>query len=74
MIEEPAFARQPAAIARKTTIGADDAVTGHDDRDRIGAIGETDGPARFRRAEIRVVSTQVKKWPSKRASRVRRAR
>ena len=38
--QQPTLPLQSAAIAGERRIGADDAVTGHDDRDRVGAIGQ----------------------------------
>src|SRR5699024_1968371 len=41
--EESLLAPQPAAVARKRAVRADDAMAGHDDRDRIGPVGRADG-------------------------------
>src|ERR1700753_784454 len=42
VFQQLALERQAAAIARETAIGADHPVTGHDQGDRIGAIGLAD--------------------------------
>ena len=46
--EQCTFGRQTAAESRERAIRADHAMTGHDDRDRVGAVGQTDGPNSFR--------------------------
>src|SRR5271170_5879551 len=51
--EQPTLSRQTAAIARQLAAGANDAVTGNHDSDRIGAIGETNGALRVGSAEAR---------------------
>src|ERR1700730_14507355 len=43
MFEEPLLAFHTAAVAGEGAVGSDDAVTGNDDSDGIGAVGETDG-------------------------------
>jgi hypothetical protein len=41
--KQPLLALDPTAIAGKTCVGADDAVTRDHDGDRVGTIGKTDG-------------------------------
>ena len=43
MSEQPAFALDPATIAGKAAIGADNAVARNHDADRVGAIGKANG-------------------------------
>jgi hypothetical protein len=50
VVEEPALAFDAAAVAGEGSVGSDDAMTGDDDGDGIGAVGEADranrrGPA-----------------------------
>src|SRR5258708_36848244 len=40
--QQPALALQAAAEAGEGAVGADDAVAGDDDRDRVGAVGQPD--------------------------------
>src|ERR1700680_5041910 len=49
--EQPALAVDAAAIAGQGAVGTDDAVAGYDDADRVGAVGEADGPHRPRPAD-----------------------
>src|ERR1700686_4050352 len=51
MLEQPALALDAAAIAGQRAVGTDDAVAGYDDADRVGAVGEADGPHRPRPAD-----------------------
>src|SRR5436190_8646123 len=51
--EQPALALQPAAIFDQRAVGADQAVTGHDDTDRIGAVGMADRTHGFRHVQSR---------------------
>ena len=44
MGQQPAFAFEPATVAGQRPVGADDAMTGHDHADGVGAVGEPDGP------------------------------
>ena len=45
MGDQPAFAVEAAAIAGQGRVGADHPVAGHNDGDRVGAVGEPDGAA-----------------------------
>jgi protease PrsW len=47
--QQPLLAIEAAAVAGQRPVGADHAVTGHDDRDRIAAVGETHGARGERR-------------------------
>src|SRR5580704_567625 len=40
VVEQPAFALDPAAVAGERAVGADDSMTGDDDANRIGAVGQ----------------------------------
>src|ERR1700722_12876396 len=42
MLQKPAFALDASAVTCEGAIGSDDAVTRHDDSDRVGAVCETD--------------------------------
>src|SRR5437660_5640870 len=42
MLQEPLLAAEPAAIAGQAAVRADDAVAGHDDADRVLAVGQAD--------------------------------
>src|SRR5262245_57888955 len=44
--EQPPLAVESAAVARQRPVGADDAMAGHDDGDRIRAVRRPDGPHR----------------------------
>src|SRR5438067_10810329 len=44
VFEEPALAFDAAAVAGEGAVGADDAMTGDDNSDGIGAVGEADCP------------------------------
>src|SRR6478609_1751167 len=46
MLQKPLLARQAAAIAGQRSVGADHAMAGHDDADRVLAIGEAGGAYR----------------------------
>ena len=48
-LQQPALPPQPAAVAAERAVGADDAVTRHDDRHGVAAVGVTGG-AHGRRA------------------------
>ena len=48
VIEQPALAVQPAAVAGERAVGADQAMAGHDDADGVGAVREPDGAHGFR--------------------------
>jgi len=48
-LQQPALSPQPAAVAVERAVGADDAVTRHDDRHGVAAVGVTGG-AHGRRA------------------------
>ena len=50
--EQPSLARKPAAIFDQRTVGADQAMTGHDDAERVRAIGVAERPHRLRHAEL----------------------
>lgn len=43
MLEKPLLQRQAAAVSGQRPVRADDAMTWHDDRDRIGAICRAHG-------------------------------
>jgi hypothetical protein len=43
-VEQVPLALQTAAVAGEVTSGAHDAVTGHDDADRIATVGKADRP------------------------------
>src|SRR5271157_4420528 len=47
VLEQPAFARQAAAIAGQPAIAADDAMARHNDTDGIAPVGEPHGPDGF---------------------------
>lgn len=51
MREQPGLGGQPAGIAGEAAIGANDAVAGDDERNRIAAIGEADGARSTRLAK-----------------------
>ncbi len=51
VVEQPALARKAAAITGQRTVAADDAMTRHDNGDRVGAVREADGARRGRLAE-----------------------
>lgn len=53
MVEEPAFALDAAAVSGERSIGSDDAVAGHNDRDRIGAVGCAYGSHGIGMADLR---------------------
>ena len=40
MVQQPPFAFDASAIARQRAIRSDDTMTGHDNRNRIGPIGQ----------------------------------
>src|SRR5690606_2341368 len=44
--QQPALALQPACVTGQGSLGADDAVAGHDDPDRIGSVGQPHGAHR----------------------------
>ena len=46
VVEQPPLARQPPAVAAEGAVGRDHPVAGHDDRDRVAAVGLADGAAR----------------------------
>src|SRR5579864_6270062 len=46
MREQPALPREPAAIAGQGAVGADDAVAGDDDADRVRAVRQAHGAHR----------------------------
>src|SRR5690349_9482295 len=48
VIEQPPLALEAARVTRETSVGADDAVAGDDDRDGIFVVGHTDGARRAR--------------------------
>ena len=50
--QQPPLALEPAAISDQRTIGADQAMAGHDNADRIGAIGVADRAHRPGHAEL----------------------
>src|SRR4030081_3252612 len=52
MLQQPALALEPAAILDQRAAGADQAMTGHDDAERIGAIGMADRARRPGHAEL----------------------
>ena len=52
MLQEPAFALDASAVACEGAVGSDDAVTGDDYSDGVGAVGESDGPDGFRPADL----------------------
>ena len=41
--EQPLFAMEAAAVAGERAVGADDAMAGHDDADRVRSVGKADG-------------------------------
>ena len=43
VLQQPAFALDPTAESRQLTMSAHDAVTRHDDRDRVLSVGGADG-------------------------------
>src|SRR5262245_55829079 len=49
--QEPALSFQPAAVFHQRAAGADQAVAGQDDADRVGAVGVADGAHRAWRVE-----------------------
>src|SRR4051794_24471084 len=51
VLEQPALALEAAAIIGEVPVDADEAVAGHDDRQRIGAVGGADGASRLRSAK-----------------------
>src|SRR5579872_5184072 len=53
VVEQPALARQAAAIAGQGAVRADHPMAGHDDGDRIGAVGEADRAARVGAPQLR---------------------
>src|SRR5215472_5192950 len=53
MLEQPALAREAAAISRERAVGADDAMARDDDADGIAAIGAADGANGAGTAEAR---------------------
>src|SRR4051812_29316400 len=53
VIEQPALARDAAGVTGQLAIGADDAMAGHDDTDRICTIRCADSAARARAVELR---------------------
>jgi hypothetical protein len=44
-LQQSGLARQPAAVADQRAVRADDAVAGHDDGERVAAIGQPGGTA-----------------------------
>ena len=52
MIEKPALAFNATAVSGEGSVGADDAVAGDDDGDRIGSIGCADGANSVRMADV----------------------
>ena len=52
MAEQPTLAVEAAAKTGERVIGADHAMTGHNDGDRIGAIGKADGADRLRPPDL----------------------
>ena len=48
MIEQPAFALHAAAVACEVTVGADEAMAGDDDTERVGRVGVADRARRLR--------------------------
>src|SRR5450755_4992447 len=53
MLQQPPLPVQSAAIFDQRTVGPDQAMTGHDDAKRVGAVGMPDGAHRFGHAEFR---------------------
>src|SRR6185436_14242985 len=51
MSQEPSLTVEAAAVAGQRAVRADDAVTGDDDRDRVGAVGGPHGTDRRRLAD-----------------------
>src|SRR5882762_7644166 len=45
-LEQSSLALQPASVAGQRSVGADHAVAGNDDRDRIAGVGEAHGARR----------------------------
>src|SRR4051812_39643725 len=52
VLQEPALAREAAGVAGERAVGADDAVAGDDDADRVQVIGEADGPGAIWVADV----------------------
>src|SRR5689334_2164078 len=52
VLQQPTLALEPAAILYQRTIGPDQAMAGHDDADRVGAVGMTDGAHGVRHVEF----------------------
>ena len=52
MAQEPSLPLQASTISRQPTRGTNDPVAGHDDGDRIRAIGQADGPHALGRSNL----------------------
>ena len=52
MIQQPLLAPQAPAVAAQIAVGADHAVTRHDDRKAVVAVGATDGSRGARAVEL----------------------
>ena len=52
MSEQPPFAVDATAIARKACIRADDPMARNHDGDRVGAVGEADGASGVRASQL----------------------
>ena len=52
MSEQPPFAVDATAIARKACIRADDAMARNHDGNRVGAVGKADGASRVRASQL----------------------
>jgi hypothetical protein len=46
MVQEPALALKPAAISRQRTVGSNHPMTRHNNPNRVGSIGQANGPDR----------------------------
>src|SRR6185437_12294359 len=65
VVEQPALGRQTAAEAREAAVRADHAMAGHDDRQRVLAVGRTHGARCLRIAELardRAVVRRLAVW------------
>src|SRR3954451_5800596 len=51
-VEQVPLAVQPAAVAGEAAVRADDPVAGHDDRDRVAAVGGADRPRPVRAPDL----------------------
>jgi len=52
VVEQPALAGQAAAVAGERAVGADHAVAGDDDADRVAAVGQAHGAGGCGTAEL----------------------